>query len=98
MSISKKDVEHVAKLARIELQEDEKEKFAGELSSILGFVETLNKIDTSGLTPMAGGSLLENETREDTQLEMTLENKQVEMLAQVPEKKDTWIKVKAVFD
>lgn len=97
MSITKKDVEHVAKLARIELYEDEKEKFAGELSSILGFVETLNETGTSGITPVTGGSLLENETREDTQLEIALENKQAEMLAQAPYKKDTWIKVKAIF-
>ena len=55
--ISKEQVEHIAKLARIELREKEKEKFTNELSSILGYVEKLNKVDTAkikGISPSNG--------------------------------------------
>lgn len=42
--LSKTGIDHVAKLARIELTEKEKEKFSRELSGILGYVEKLNKL------------------------------------------------------
>lgn len=98
MSISKKDVEHIAKLARIEIGEKEKERFAVELSSILGFVEKLNEADTADIKPAAGGTLLENEMRPDEAVDAALDGKQVEILAAVPERKDSWVKVRSVFE
>lgn len=98
MGISKKDVEHIADLARIKLSEEEKTKFTSELSAILDFVEKLNEVDTSAVEPMAGGTLLQNETRLDKQTDLSLENKQREMLLQVPDKKEGWIKVRAIFE
>ena len=43
----------VAHLARLHLLEDDAERYAGELSAILAFVEQMNAVDTRGVTPMA---------------------------------------------
>lgn len=47
MKITQKDVEHIAKLARLELSEEDKERFSREFSDILDYVEKLNEIRTS---------------------------------------------------
>ena len=43
------EVRHIAKLARISLRDDEVKKFAGQLSSVLGYVEILQEVDTEGV-------------------------------------------------
>ncbi|WP_447973211.1 Asp-tRNA(Asn)/Glu-tRNA(Gln) amidotransferase subunit GatC [Nitrospira sp. Kam-Ns4a] len=53
MEISQDEVERVAKLARLEITEAEKETFSRQLSSILTYVETLKAIDTEGVEPTA---------------------------------------------
>ena len=97
MSISKKDVAHMAHLARIELTPSEEEKFEKELSSILELVEKLNEVNAEHIAPLAGGTTLDNATRRDEQLDQDLENNQEGVLTQAPEKKDGWIKVKPIF-
>ncbi len=96
--ITQKDVEHIAALARIELTPEEKNKFEKELSTILEFVEKLNEVDTADVKPMTGGTNLENIMRPDEQVEKILQNKQAKLMEAAPEKKDGWIKVKAVFE
>ncbi len=49
MPISKKDVEHMAALSRLELSEEEKELFSSQLSSIVEYVSQLQEVDTSGI-------------------------------------------------
>ena len=95
--ITHKDVEHIVNLARIELTDQEQKKFEKELSAILGFVEKLNEVDTAGVEPLTGGTLLENMMREDEQIDDSLEGKSSVLMEAVPEKKDGWVKVKAVF-
>jgi aspartyl-tRNA(Asn)/glutamyl-tRNA(Gln) amidotransferase subunit C len=53
MRISKEQVEHVAKLARLEISEAEREAFSRQLSDILTYVEQLKAIDTEGVEPTA---------------------------------------------
>lgn len=65
MKISKQEVEHVAKLARLELSDQEQEKLTDQLSSILTYVEQLNKLDTSGVEPTSHVLDISNVTRED---------------------------------
>lgn len=65
VSISVKDVEHVAKLARLELQDSEKELYTEQLNSILGYMEILNRVDTSDVKPMEHVLPLKNVLRED---------------------------------
>lgn len=65
MKISKKDVEHVAKLARLKLTWEEKEKFGKQLSEILEYVEKLNELDTEKVEPTSHVIPLQNVMRED---------------------------------
>ena len=53
MEITKQEVEKVAKLARLEITQAEKEAFAKQLSQILTHVETLKQYDTTGIEPTA---------------------------------------------
>ena len=48
--LSKAEVQKIANLARIEITDEEAEKYSKELSDILGFVEKLNEADTEGLS------------------------------------------------
>ena len=96
--ITKKDVEHIAALARIKLTAEEKEKMEKELSAILGFVEKLNEVETADIEPMAGGTGLQNIWREDKQIDKSLEQKSAELINAAPKRKDDWIKVKAIFE
>lgn len=65
MKISIQDVEHVAKLARLELNEQEKEIFTEQLSKILTFAEQLNELDTDQVAPTSHPMPLANVMRED---------------------------------
>ena len=51
MKISEADVEYVAKLAMLEVAEEEKKELAGQLSRIVEYVEQLNKLDVTGIEP-----------------------------------------------
>lgn len=65
MSIDKKVVEHVALLARLQLSEEEKEQYTDQLNAILGYMEKLNKLDTTQVPPTAHVLPLKNVYRED---------------------------------
>jgi aspartyl-tRNA(Asn)/glutamyl-tRNA(Gln) amidotransferase subunit C len=45
MALDRDQVLHVARLARLELSEEEIDKFAGELSNVLGHIETIDQLD-----------------------------------------------------
>ena len=51
MRISEQDVEYVAKLAMLDLDDDEKQALAKQLSRIIEYVEKLNQLDLSGIEP-----------------------------------------------
>ena len=53
MKITEKEVRYVADLANLSLSDEEVRKFQADLDEILGHVERLNEIDTSGVEPMA---------------------------------------------
>jgi aspartyl-tRNA(Asn)/glutamyl-tRNA(Gln) amidotransferase subunit C len=65
MQISKQEVEHVAKLARLDITESEKETFSKQLSSILTYIEELKSWDTTGVEPTATVLEQTNVLRED---------------------------------
>lgn len=52
MSITKETVAKVAKLARIKITDAEQEKFAGELTGIMNWIEQLSEVDTDGVEPL----------------------------------------------
>lgn len=63
--ITKKDVEYVSALARLEFSEEEKEQYAGELSVILDYINRLNELDTEGIEPTYHVMPVTNVMRED---------------------------------
>ena len=63
--LTKDEVKHIAKLARLGLMEKEILKFQKELSSILGYIEKLKEVDISGVEPTSHSVLLENIMRQD---------------------------------
>lgn len=65
MEFSKKEVEHIAFLARLSLSEEEKELFGSQLSSILRYMEKLNELDTRGIEPTSHVLSLSNVMRDD---------------------------------
>ena len=64
--IDRDQVLHVAKLARLRLDDGEVERMAGELSKILGHVETMNELDLDGVEPTSHVVDLTNVLRDDT--------------------------------
>ena len=65
MALDKATVARIATLARIRLPEAEQEHLAGELSAILGWIEQLNEVDTSGVEPMSSVVAMNLPMRED---------------------------------
>ena len=96
MKLNKQQVEHIAILARLELTEKEKEMFAGQLSSILDYVEKLKEVDTGGVEETSQVTGLINSIRDDIVEEATIESKQG-ILNNAPDREDNLFKVKSVF-
>ncbi|MEA2109860.1 MAG: Asp-tRNA(Asn)/Glu-tRNA(Gln) amidotransferase subunit GatC [Pseudomonadota bacterium] len=63
--ISKKEVRHVAALARLEMDEQELDSYGKDLGDILGYVAKLNEIDTSGVEPTAHVISMDTPFRDD---------------------------------
>ena len=65
MSVSKKDVQYIANLARLKFSEEETENLAGEMNKILDYMETLEEVDTSDVEPLEHVIELEYRFRDD---------------------------------
>jgi aspartyl-tRNA(Asn)/glutamyl-tRNA(Gln) amidotransferase subunit C len=65
MSLTREEVLHIAKLARLGLNEEDVTKFQEQLSEILDHFETLRALDTEGVPPTFHPLPLENVTRSD---------------------------------
>ncbi|HBB56445.1 TPA: Asp-tRNA(Asn)/Glu-tRNA(Gln) amidotransferase subunit GatB [Patescibacteria group bacterium] len=95
---NKIDVNKVAKLARIDIEENEKDKFQKEFEAILGYMDKLSEIDSSGIGEFAvdKSALNTNNLRNDIDPHQTsLHTKRV--LEEAPSSENGYIKVKHVF-
>jgi len=92
--ISATEVEHLAKLARIELSAEQQKNFSNQLTDILKYVKKLSAVDTKNIPPTSYLSLLKNITRRD---EIKPNTQSEKLIAAAPEKKDGCVKVKAVL-
>lgn len=92
--ISKKEVKHIASLARLGLTEKELQKYQKELSKILDYIEKLKEVDVRGVEPMSHSSLLQNIVRKDVAEQSKVE----ELMELVPETKNDYIKVKPILN
>jgi len=63
--ITIKEVEHVANLARLEFNEEEKKKLAEQLGKILDYIDQLNKLDTTNVEPTSHVIPVRNVVRQD---------------------------------
>ena len=66
MGLTKREVEWVAHLARLELSEEMVNKTASQLSQVLEYIAKLNELETSEVHPMSHPGALSNVFREDT--------------------------------
>ncbi|MGG1520019.1 Asp-tRNA(Asn)/Glu-tRNA(Gln) amidotransferase subunit GatC [Paenibacillus oryzisoli] len=95
MSITKENVEHVAKLARLELSDSEKDLFTEQLNAILKYAEQLNELNTDGVAPTSHAMPLVNVMREDV-AKPSLPIEKVFLNA--PDQEDGQFKVPAVLE
>jgi aspartyl-tRNA(Asn)/glutamyl-tRNA(Gln) amidotransferase subunit C len=97
MKITKKDVEHVARLARLALSEEEKDRYTAQLESILEYIEKLNQLDTKNVPPTTHVLSLFNVWRED-QAEPNRLGSTEDILKNAPEAEGSFFKVKKVIE
>ena len=88
--ITLQDVEHVAKLARLELTEEEKIKFTTQLGDVLKYVDQMNEVDTTGVEPMAHAIDFVNVMREDA---VKYEEDKKTLMANAPYEEDGFFRV-----
>ncbi|MBI4121991.1 MAG: Asp-tRNA(Asn)/Glu-tRNA(Gln) amidotransferase subunit GatC [Parcubacteria group bacterium] len=96
MSLSKDDVLKVAKLARIELSEAEVDKFQGQLSAVLSYIEQLQKVDTKNVPITAQVTGLENVMRDDKAVPAG-EGVREALLDEAPQRGGDLVRVTSVF-
>lgn len=65
MAVTKNDVEHIAKLAKLEIKEYEINEFTSQLNQVLEYVDKLNELDTENVEPLSHPVEGENVFRED---------------------------------
>lgn len=94
MSVTKKDVEHIAKLANLEFTDAEKETLTHEMNEILQHIEKLNALDTSNVEPLSQVIETNNVFRED---EVKPSIPTEEALKNAPEKTEEHFKVPKVI-
>ncbi|MEZ4529235.1 MAG: Asp-tRNA(Asn)/Glu-tRNA(Gln) amidotransferase subunit GatC [Desulfobacterales bacterium] len=85
MKITREEVLHVAKLARLNMEESSVDKFSSQIGTILEYVDKLREVDTEGVKPTSHAIFLNNAFREDRTAEHLNRD---EALANAPEKED----------
>ncbi|MGN7765105.1 MULTISPECIES: Asp-tRNA(Asn)/Glu-tRNA(Gln) amidotransferase subunit GatC [Paenibacillus] len=95
MSITIKDVQHVAKLARLQLSPEEEATFTEQMNAILQYAEKLNELDTENVKPTTHVLQVSNVMRDDVVKESL---SQEEALLNAPEAEDGHFKVPAVLE
>lgn len=95
MKITRKDVEHVALLSRLEIAESDIEKFTGQLDAILEYVDVLEKVNTEGVEPTAHVLPLKNVMRPD---EVRASLPRDLALSNAPEQEDGYFKVPKIME
>lgn len=91
--ITKEDVLRVAKLARIQLNSQETEKFQKDLSAILDYFASLQELDVSGVKETTHSVQVQNVMREDQEAT----GQKTEGLLQTTEQKDGFLKVPSIL-
>jgi aspartyl-tRNA(Asn)/glutamyl-tRNA(Gln) amidotransferase subunit C len=95
MSLTLKEVEHIATLARLELTEEQKARYREQLSGILDYVAKLQELDTANILPTVGGSVTQMPLRADeARPSLSVD----ELLANAPQQSYNQFKIPPVFE
>ena len=94
MALSEKDVQYVAKLARLEVTNEEVAKYTQQLANILQYVEQLNQLDTSNVEPLTHPLDMKNVFLEDVVVPSLT---QQEVLSNAPEPQSGHFKVPKIM-
>ncbi len=95
MSLTDEDVNHVARLARLALTDEERRKYLGQLTRILAHIQKLTAYDTKDVPPTSHIVPLNNVWRPDEAKPFAnIEG----ILANAPEREDTFFKVRKVIE
>jgi aspartyl-tRNA(Asn)/glutamyl-tRNA(Gln) amidotransferase subunit C len=94
LSVTVNEVEKIAKLARIVLNEREKEELTGQMNEILAYIDKLNELDTEDVEPMSHPLDLKNVFRDDNLKESLPQSNALE---NAPSKTDKFFKVPKVI-
>ena len=95
MSLDTATVRRIASLARIRLEEEEVGRMQAELNGILGWIEQLQAVDTTGIEPMAGGGAVSLRMREDAVTDGGMADK---VLANAPDRMGAYFGVPKVVE
>ena len=95
MSLTPQEVEHIAKLARLELTDEQKTRYREQLSAILDYVAKIQELDTADVPPTAGGSVSQMPLRADEPRPSLSVD---ELLANASQKQDDQFKIPPVFE
>lgn len=95
MTLSLKEVEHIAGLARLALTDAEKERFREQLSAILDYAARLQAIDTSAIPPTASVLPVDTVLRDDVS-RPGLPPEQI--LANAPDQEDNMFRVPVILE
>ena len=94
-TITTDDVRHLAQLSNLQISDDEVDTLRGDLENILGYIEQLSELDTSGEEPTYQVTALENVWRDDEVQISSVTREQLLSLA--PEQADNSVKVPKVL-
>jgi aspartyl-tRNA(Asn)/glutamyl-tRNA(Gln) amidotransferase subunit C len=95
MSVSRKDVDYIAELARLKFTEEEKSGFITDLNNILGYVDKLSELDTEGADILVNPIYIENVYREDV---VAKSMEQEEFLMNAPDRVEEYLRVPSVIE
>lgn len=98
--VNKDQVKHIAKLARLGITDEENEKFQKEISSILNYFEMLKEVDVSGKKPTfhSTAEFIKNtEISRKDKIKSEDEESVKNLIEFAPDKKERYVKVKAVL-
>lgn len=94
-TINQETVAKIARLARIRVEESEKQTLVGELNGIMGWIEQLAQVNTDGVEPMTGASNMQSKLRPDA---VTDGDKQADILKNAPESREGYFVVPKVVE
>jgi aspartyl-tRNA(Asn)/glutamyl-tRNA(Gln) amidotransferase subunit C len=95
MKLSREEVLHIARLARVALTEEEITRMSEQLSNLLEHFEVLQKVDTEGVPPTAQSVTLQSVMRED---EVAPSLPPEDILANAPRREGDCFRVRAVLE